>query len=131
MELTEKNILLVWIKWQFWEVPCFILRAWGNFLRFGLEYFSIPLLLKTFFAHWRRYKWEYPRAFDAGSYLKVLFSNMISITIGVICRSVLIIIGVIWEIITFLLGILIFLSWLTLPFIIVWLTYHGLRLLSY
>ena len=50
MEITEKaGIFWKLISWQFFDVPKNILKAWKNFLNFGLYYFSIPLLIKTFF----------------------------------------------------------------------------------
>lgn len=131
MKVTKKSLFLLWIKWQFWEVPRFLLQAWGNFLRFVLEYFSVPLLIKTFFAPWRKYKWEHPRGFDVAGHLEAFFSNMISKTIGAICRSFLILVGIIVEILTLLIGGVVFLSWLVLPLVIGWLGYHGIRLLVF
>lgn len=123
------NIVLEWFLWQFLEVPKLILKAWKDFLRFGLSYFSIPLLLKTLFSPWRRYKWFYPRGFDFWLYFETIFSNLIFRALGAIIRSVLIMIGVFFEILIFFVGLFIFLGWLILPLLLVVGTYHGFRLL--
>ncbi|MBD3208495.1 MAG: hypothetical protein GF370_03505 [Candidatus Nealsonbacteria bacterium] len=128
-EQVEKNIFLLWLKWQFWDAPSFILRVWKNFLRFGLEYFSVPLLLKTLFAPWRRYQWSYPRGFDLFIYLEVLFSNVLFRSMGALFRSVLIVVGVVFEFFVLLVGFLALAIWLILPFFLLWLTFNGIRLL--
>lgn len=112
-------IVFDFIYWYFVRVPRNIVQAWANFLKFNLEFFSIPLLLKTFFAHWRQYKWNYPRGFYASKYLEVFFSNLISRTLGAIMRTILIIIGLAVEIIIFVIGAAIFIAWLGLPIILI------------
>ncbi len=124
-----KNILLKWFWWQFFESPKEILKGWGNFLKFGLHFFSIPLLIKTFFSPWRRYKWSYPRGFDAWTYFEIFFSNLISRGMGVIFRTVLIVVGVAFEIFIFFMGFCIFLGWLILPVFLILGIYHGFRIL--
>lgn len=120
IETAEKqNIVIQYLSWQFWEVPREILKAWRNFLLFNLNYFSIPLLIKTFFSHWRRYQWSYGRGFDIGRYFEVFFSNLISRILGAIVRSFLLIIGLIVEFFIIAGGLIVFLSWLILPAILI------------
>ena len=126
-----QNIIFQWLKWQFLDVPKLILKAWNNYLKFGLNYFSTPLLIKTLFSPWRRYKWSYPRGFDLWLYFEAIFSNLIFRTIGAIIRSVLIVIGVFFEIFIFLAGFFVFLAWLLLPIFLILGIYHGFRLLFY
>jgi hypothetical protein len=111
-------------------VPKNILRAWKNFLRFGLSYFSIFSLIKTLFLPWRRYRVSYPRGFDAWTYFEVFISNMIFRVLGAIFRIALIITGLIFEIIIIFSGSLILLGWLFLPLFLFLGFYHGIRLLS-
>ena len=74
----SQNIFIQYFLWYFHDVPKEILKGWRNFLVFNFNYFSIPLLLKTFFSHWRQYKWSYGRGFDIARYLEAFFSNLIS-----------------------------------------------------
>lgn len=115
----RQNIILAWVSWQFFEVPRNILKAWRNFLVFNLNYFSIPLLLKTFFSHWRRYEWSYGRGFDLGRWAYTFVSNMISRVLGAMMRSILIFTGLFLEVFIFLAGIIVFFSWLILPVLII------------
>ena len=121
MNLMEigQNIVSLWISWQFFDVPKNILKAWRNFLKFNLNYFSIPLLLKTFFSPWRRYIWYYPKGFDLGKYFEVFFSNLISRILGAVLRFFLIIIGILAEILIIFVGLMIFFGWLVLPILLI------------
>lgn len=112
-------IVADFINWYFLRTPKNILKAWENFLRFNLEYFSISLLLKTFFSHWRRYQWNYPRSFDLTKYVEIFFSNLISRVLGVIMRTILIIIGLLAEILIFLIGGLILIIWTIFPVLLI------------
>ena len=117
--MFEENIIFQRIFWHFFEVPKEILRIWRNFLLFNLNYFSIPLLLKTFFSPWRRYKESYTGAFDFGKYLETFFANIIYCTLGAIMRSFLIIIGIFSEIFIFFAGLVVFFGWIVLPVILI------------
>lgn len=110
-----KNILISYLIWYFFDIPKEILKGWKNFLIFNLNYFSLPSLFKTFFSHWRQYKWSYGRGFDISRYLEAFFSNLISRVLGAIMRTVLILIGILSEILIFLLGTIIFFIWFFLP----------------
>ena len=130
VEVAKKqNIVLQWLSWQFLEMPRNILKAWGNFLKFGLNYFSVPLLIKTFFSPWRRYVWVYPKGFDIGKYLEVWFSNLISRILGVVLRFFLIIIGILAEILIVFGGLIFLLVWLILPILLIWGLYFGFKIL--
>lgn len=130
IEISQRqNIIFAWLSWQFYDVPKFILKVWKNFLLFNLNYFSVPLLIKTFFSHWRQYKWSYGRGFDIGRYFEAFASNLISRILGAIVRSILIFIGILIEIFIFFTGIIIFLGWLFLPILLIFGIYYGFRIL--
>jgi len=113
------NIIFQFISWYFLEVPKKILGAWKNILKFNLEYFSIPLILKTFFSHWRQYKWDYGRGFDFRRYTEVFISNMISRILGMVMRTILISIGLLVEIFIIFCGGSVFLGWIFLPVLLI------------
>ena len=122
-----QNILIQYLIWYFWEVPGKILEALRNFLLFNMNYFSIPLLFKTLFSHWRRYRWSYKGGFSPARYIEVYFSNLISRILGAIVRTVLILLGLLVEIFILLGGIIVFLGWLFLPLLMGWGLYFGFR----
>ena len=120
VEVAKKqNIFLGWLSWQFFEMPGNILKAWRNFLLFNLNYFSIPLLIKTFLSPWRQYQWAYGKGFDVKRYLEAFFSNLISRILGAVLRSFLIFLGLLAEIFITFAGITIFFGWLTLPALLI------------
>jgi len=96
-----------------------IIRAFKNFLWFGLDFFSIPLLFKTLFSYWRRYHWFYGKRIDVARYVEVFISNSFSRIVGAMVRTVLIIMGVLVEVLIFLSGIFVFLVWLLLPLLMI------------
>ncbi len=130
IEVSQKqNIFFQWISWQFFDVPKNILKAWKNFLKFNLNYFSVIFLLKTLFSPWRRYKMSYGKGFDIGRYVEVFFSNLLFRILGAVMRSFLIIIGLLVEVLIIFVGIALFFSWLILPAILIFGLYHGFRIL--
>src|SRR4030042_4236960 len=117
----SQNIVWQYLEWHFYDQPRKILKAWKNFLLFNLNYFSVLLLLKTFFSPWRQYRWGYPRGLDIPLYLEAFFSNLISRILGAILRTVIIFFGIIFEILILIFGLLVFLGWFILPVFLVFL----------
>jgi len=120
------NLFLQYLEWHFIDTPKAILRAWKNFLVFNIRYFSIPLLLKTFFSYWRRFRGSYGRGFDLKTYFEAFSFNMISRVIGAVMRTALIGMGLIVEILIFCAGLIVLVVWLILPFVSVMLFFLGL-----
>jgi len=126
----KQNIFWQWLSWHFFEIPKAILRAWKNFLLFNLNYFSVPILFKTFFSYWRRYKWSYGRGFDLRRYLEAFTFNLISRILGAIVRSILIFIGINIEIFIVISGLLVFLGWIVLPVLLIAGLIFGIKVIS-
>ena len=125
----QRNIFTLWAEWHFVDVLREVLKGWKNFLLFGLNYFSIPILLKTLIAPWRKYTWSYGRGFDIKRYLETAVSNLISRSIGLVIRVFLILIGLFVEILIILAGALLFFGWILLPFLLVGGLILGLKIL--
>lgn len=124
-----QNIFFQYLIWQFFEMPGNILNGWKNFLKFGLNYFSLPLLFKTLFSPWRKYELSYGKGFDAGRFFEVFFANLISRILGAILRIFLIIAGILFEIFLVIGGLMVFLAWFVLPVFSVWGLIFGLKIL--
>jgi hypothetical protein len=128
IEASQKvGIFAKWLIWHYFEATRFLLRAFKNYLVFNFNYFSIPLLLKTLFSHWRRYVESYGRGFDPKRYFWAFSSNMISRVLGAIIRIGTIIIGLIFEFFIFLGGVLAVIFWLALPFLAIFLILAGVQ----
>lgn len=123
------NIFFEALIWQFFDVPKSILIAWKNFLLFNLNYFSLPLLLRTYFSHWHRYSYSYEKVFEFWKNIEVFVFNMMSRIIGAILRTFFIIIGAMVEIAIVIIGLIILLTWLVLPFVLIFSLLFGIKLL--
>ncbi len=126
--VQKQNILVQWVFWHFIEMPKNILKSWKDIFRFYLNYFSIPLLLKTLFAPWRHNLSSYPKGFDLGEYFEIFIFNLISRTIGAILRFFLILIGILIEILIIFFGLIMFLAWFILPIFLIFGLYHSFRI---
>lgn len=103
-----------YLIWHFIEAPNFLLKVWRNFFVFIFNFFSIGLLLKTFFAPWRRVKVEAKAGLK--EYFEALTFNLVSCGIGASVRFFLILGGVVFLILNFCFGMVIILIWFFLPF---------------
>ena len=109
--------------WHYFQQPSFFLKVWRNFLILGFRFFSIPLLLKTFLAPYRRYSEKAGRGFDFGERFSVFFSNLIFRAIGALVRSFILILGFLFEIFVLLFGIFLIIFWFFLPLFILFLLF--------
>ena len=120
MEQSNKqNIISLWLVWHFYEMPIFLLGVWKNYILFALNYFSLPALVKSLFSPWHKYRWNYPKFFDVANFFSTLISNGFSRLLGAFMRIVLILIGIIFQVFVIVTGLIIFLLWILIPFIII------------
>ncbi len=117
--VKKENIIITWVVWRFWLTPKFLVGVWGNYISFGLDYFSIPLLLATLISPWRKFKWRYPRGFDVGQYANIFISNLFSRVVGMWCRLVLIMFGLLVLAFILIIGIVGILFWLAIPLLLI------------
>ena len=108
--LMSQSILIQYFVWQFSDVPKELARAWKNYLRFFLHFFSLPILFKSLFSPWHGITWSYGRGFSFKKYAEVIVSNIFSRVIGFSLRLVLISFGLVIEIIVFIIGFFCFCS---------------------
>ncbi len=129
MNPITHNILTQYVQWHFFEMPKEILRGWKNYLKFFSYFFSIPILIKSFFSPWKRISWGYGRGFSPTRFLETAISNVFSRIIGAFLRSILIVLGIFSESIIFVLGAIFFIAWIFLPAIFIFSFFFGLKLL--
>jgi len=122
--------MLFFLKWQLFYSNILFLNTWLEFLKFGFNMFSIPLLLKTLFSPWHRYMTAYPEGIDPIGALKTLFGNIMSRIIGLIIRVVFIVLGLLFELFIIVAGLALFLVWIFLPILVLYLLFLGLTFLA-
>jgi len=116
--MIKTPFILRWLRWRYTTATRWLLNVWGNLLWFNLEYFSVKGLLRSWLSHWRGDKTPYAKGFDPLAFLTSLGFNLISRTLGALVRTFVIIFALILEVIIFIFGLIIFLAWLFLPFLI-------------
>lgn len=129
MVQISRGIFFRYWWWYFIAQPKTILKAWRNFLVFGFNFFSLPLLVRTLFTPWHRYYVSYGRGFDIKIWLEAVSSNLIFRILGAIIRLLIIALGIIFEAAVLLIGLLIFTGWLVLPFALFFLFIFAFKLL--
>jgi len=122
-------IVLVFWRWYYGEAVKNVLTAWRNFIIFALSYFSIPLLLKTLFAPWKRDITKKPRGLNLKKFFEYVTFNLISRSVGFLVRIFMIVIGTAFLIITIVAGAIFFALWLVLPLILLGLLIFSITLL--
>jgi hypothetical protein len=111
-------IILVFWKWYYGEAVKNVLAAWRNFVIFALNYFSIPLLLKTLFAPWKRDITRKPRGLDMKKLFDYLAFNLISRGLGFLVRVITILVGIVFLILVVVAGAIFFALWLVMPLVL-------------
>ena len=122
-------IPLIFWRWYYGEAVSEVLRGWKNFIIFATQYFSIPLLLKTLLAPWRRDITRRPRGLDLKKFFEYLAFNAISRGTGFLIRFITIIVGIIFLVFTIFAGAVFFILWLFLPLILLGLLIFSLFIL--
>ena len=122
-------IALIFWRWYYGEAVGEVLRGWKNFIIFATQYFSIPLLLKTLLAPWRRDITRRPRGLDLKKFFEYLAFNVISRGTGFLIRFITIIVGIIFLVFTIFAGAVFFILWLFLPLILLGLLIFSLFIL--
>lgn len=119
-------LIIQYLYWHYLIAPKNLLGIWRNFLLFDWYFFSIGLLLKTFFRPWKRViVVKRGRGFDPKEFLERFLANLFSRFLGMILRSLVIIIGLLAELATLVSGLILFISWLVLPLFLIALLSFG------
>lgn len=123
------SFIFSYISWHYSKAFLNIFGIFSNFFWATYRFFSISLLLKTFFSPWRRLDVSYTKKFDPGEFFGSLIVNTLMRLVGMFMRLVVILIGIICLLVLFVFEIAFFLFWIILPAIIIWLFYVGIKAL--
>ena len=122
-------IILGYLKWHYSKAFVSLTIVWRHFLEFIVDYFSIKLLFKNFFDPWKKMGDVYPKSFNLKIYFSVFMTNLIVRAIGMLLRTIFIILGLASLILLILLYPISIIVWLVLPFIIIGLFIFGITLI--
>lgn len=104
------------ILWHYSEGFRNFLKIWGNYFEFFWNFFSIGRFFRTLLSPWRRdVSRVMQRGFHPVLFFQALVENIITRILGAIIKSVMILVGVFFEILAFLFGIFVVVFWLGAP----------------
>lgn len=115
--------------WHYGRAFAEIFKVWMSFLWFTIHFFSIPQLLQSWFAPFKRITERRERGFNFEDWLGYIIINLMSRIVGAIMRTILLLTGFASLTIVIIIGVLTYIVWLALPFIIVGLLVSGVSLL--
>lgn len=92
-----------YLTWQFVNGPRFLLTLTWNIQRALAQYFSVPMMLRTLFAHWHRDAVPYRAGTISGLVLAFAW-NLISRAIGLIVRATLLLTWLVAAVIFLVVG---------------------------
>lgn len=120
-----------YLKWHYTRALRDLTRIYRNFIVFVFNFFSVPVLVRSYFAPWRRLGEEYPPTMiiDPFNYFSVFLVNLIMRLVGVIMRTIVIVLGMTMTLLLVFSYPLVLFLWLILPLIIVIIFLIGLGLL--
>lgn len=119
-----------YLVWHYAQGLKDIARVWTNLLWFVYNFFSLPLLLKTFFEPWRRItETRVVGKFSGEDIAEVLMTNVVMRFVGALLRAVMIVIGTIAVLIVFWGGIFFYVAWVFLPILVIASFFYGLSIL--
>ena len=111
-------ILASYVTWHYGRALRSGVLLFNNFLIFLFHFFSVSLLLKTYFSRFGRLGERYKRGLDLESFLSTFLINMLMRVVGAIVRTIFILIGLVSMAIVTILGVAFFLIWLLFPLVI-------------
>lgn len=119
--MSALSLPLFYIIWHYTGALKDFWRFFFTILWFLYHFFSLPILVRTFFAPWRRLK-EHTR----GHPLEDFIANTALRLVGIVMRSATIVAGVVALILAVVLLIAAFFVWLSLPLLVPMLLVFGI-----
>ncbi|MDE2173522.1 MAG: hypothetical protein KGJ31_02955 [Patescibacteria group bacterium] len=118
MPRVGRSVLAAFCYWYVAVAPRNIVAITGNYLVANLNYFSIAFLVRTLLAPWHRDTETYGRGFDPARYARAAIVNAVSRVVGLLIRSVTILIGLAAEVCILAVGVSVFILWFAAPFLL-------------
>jgi ABC-type multidrug transport system fused ATPase/permease subunit len=126
--MSSSFLLMDFFVWYYSAAFRDMFALWLNGMWFIVHFFSIPLLLRTLFAPWRRITDTYRRG-SIEDLMETFVMNTMTRIFGAVVRSVIIFIGVVCLLVGSVALILSVLLWVALPVASLFAFIYGVKLL--
>jgi hypothetical protein len=113
------GLLYDYVAWHYSKALSLLLKNAGNLIWFVWHFFSIPILLATFFSPWHRLQEERDETFSFGNFFSIILMNLILRIVGIIIRVIFISIGLVGIVSLCLLTLVSVVIWILLPVVLV------------
>ena len=120
-----------YFKWHYSRALISTFSLWKNVLVFLFNFFSIKSLSGNFFTPWKRLADSYPDQFSLKTYSFIFLVNTIMRILGIILRSIIILVGLACCVAYIIFLPVSLLLWLALPVITTCLIISGLILIFF
>ena len=129
------GILTVLINYLVWHYSTAVLSLFGlyrNLFVFFSNFFSLPILIRTWFSPWRRLDEKYPKnIIDLEAWASVFILNLLMRVVGFFMRTIIIGLGLIFIGLLIISFPIILVIWLLAPFLVIFLFLLGLGLIFF
>lgn len=109
------------LKWHYSKALADIFSLWKNFARFLFHFFSIMLLVRTFFAPFKRL------GGGTGTFFENIIAGTLMRLVGIVCRLILIVVGIMSIVVETILAVVFFILWILLPILLIFFIVQGVQ----
>ena len=115
----ERNSFVVaYLKWHYVQGLRELFGVAGNFLWFVSQFFSFGLLLKTWFAPWKRMGEKYQGGLDFGALASSIIVNSLMRGFGFVSRTIVLAVGAVSYVAIAVFSFFVFFIWILMPVIL-------------
>jgi hypothetical protein len=112
--------------WHYSRALSEIFHIWLNFLWFTIHFFSIPQLIRSWFAPWKRITADRGKRWSFEDMAGYVIIGLLTRLIGFIIRTSIIATGLIALFFVIIGGLIVYVIWIAIPIIMIALTWFGL-----
>jgi hypothetical protein len=106
--------------WHYGRAISELTKIYRNLIAFTFNFFSVPTLVASYFAPWRRMGEDYPeKSVDLFDYFSVFLVNLIMRIVGLFMRTIVIILGMMATLLVIISYPLLLIFWIVLPFLVI------------
>ena len=123
--MSQRSLIISYFAWHYSRAFVEIWNTCTNYIWAVWHFFSVPLLLKTFFSPWHKMDVEYGKGFSIDNFFGPLIVNTLMRLVGMVMRAIIVCLGLICIVVVFSFGVFITIVWIFLPVIFVTLLWQG------
>jgi len=115
--------------WHYGRAISDLTRIYRNLIAFTFNFFSVSILVNSYFAPWRRMGEDYPgHSVDPFDYFSTFLVNIIMRLVGIFMRTIVIVLGMAVTLLAILSYPIVLLFWIILPFVVIVIFFIGFSL---